>query len=672
MMQTWARWRIPFMLLVYVLFFAHVALFHHFGWTHVGHLGFGELFGTLATGLVTAGTIFTLAVFLWSLLFGGMFCGWLCHWGILQDLAAGLLRRLGLAPRMVRVRSRLIPWVWFSIMLGQVAFAWYHSGLPTAWSFDAGATAVWSGVPRSLFQVGLTVVVSCFLIVFLFGERGFCRTICVFKLWFSGFEKIAPWRIRRVHGCGGCRNECDAACPMGLDVSGELKAHGAVHDSECIKCMDCAVACPQQTIAGGFAATVTPADILPYTPPAPDLDGRTTLYASLTAFVAMLAGTMVIGGNMSLTLGFIGGLVLLRLYAQGRLSAFELVIWPLLAVGLAYRIDMNDLTSLGKALAAVAAFLVIARLLGEGGWREYLHDVLPKRSVPTALLVVLALVVAGWGAHTVRLGWLSAAIQGAKKQKNYAELSCMLESYLPHEVDRAVSLFELGKTRLAAGDAPGAETALRESQALQPDSLTAHLLYLALVAQNRNDDAKKWLWSATASCSAAVLWRERARLEMNAGEMAAAVSSFEKVLTENASDTEAHFDLGRMLMVMGRAAEAEAELRFAHRLDAKMTAATLARCLAARDRPDQAVPLFNEAIGYRPGDPTLYFDLGIALARQDRLQDAIKAWERVMQLDPNCQEARDNIDKAKARLISYGLTPAAASPTSPGVASSGH
>ena len=61
--MIWARYRRPLLFLVYFLFFFHTALWHYWGYEGVGHLGFGEFFGSMRTGIITAGTVFSIVVF---------------------------------------------------------------------------------------------------------------------------------------------------------------------------------------------------------------------------------------------------------------------------------------------------------------------------------------------------------------------------------------------------------------------------------------------------------------------------------------------------------------------------------------------------------------------------------------------------------------------------------
>ena len=132
----WIKHRKAILWALYILFFVHAIIWYLCGWQKIGQFGFGEIFFTLKTGIVTAGTIFVLVVFIHALFFGGIFCGWFCHWGVTQDVAAWIMEKCGIKPVMRHLNSKLIPWVWFIILLTQVVLFWYFNGFPTSLSID--------------------------------------------------------------------------------------------------------------------------------------------------------------------------------------------------------------------------------------------------------------------------------------------------------------------------------------------------------------------------------------------------------------------------------------------------------------------------------------------------------------------------------------------------------
>jgi ferredoxin len=71
-------------------------------------------------------------------------------------------------------------------------------------------------------------------------------------MFFQLFDGL-PWvpRIRQVRRCIGC-GVCDKACPMGVQVQGEVLSQAKVTDPECIRCMICVDVCPVKSLSYGI------------------------------------------------------------------------------------------------------------------------------------------------------------------------------------------------------------------------------------------------------------------------------------------------------------------------------------------------------------------------------------------------------------------------------------
>ncbi|MBI3039817.1 4Fe-4S binding protein, partial [bacterium] len=355
-MKTIAKLRVPFMVLIYVLFFGHVALWYLGKVNSVGHLGFGNFFLTLQTGLVSAGTVFSIIVFLLSLVLGGVFCGWACHWGIIQDFSYWVFERIGIKPKMIRIESTIIPWIWFTVILGQLVFAWIAFGLPKGFSMELGNPEVWSGVPRSIFLICITMVTNSFFLIFLLGKRAFCRTICSFRLWFNWFNHIAPLKMVRkkeCKHCGNCRNEC----LMGIDVVGEMDSFGHVKNKSCLRCMNCSLVCPNSAPQAAFWSINPEVNPEKEFQPLPlHIDSDSSLLISAVSAITLVFFCAFWGGSISMSAGFCFGVIIWRALSQKNISSFEALAIPLLLVSLLYRVDLNDFTSLIKGVFLILIF----------------------------------------------------------------------------------------------------------------------------------------------------------------------------------------------------------------------------------------------------------------------------------------------------------------------------
>ncbi len=652
-----ARWRVPVMFGVYVLFFLHVALWHAWGDQRIGHLGFGEFFGTLRSGVVTAGTIFTVVVFLHALCFGGLFCGWACHWGIIQDLIAAIYRRLGIVPRMIRVESPWVPWAWFLVILGQVGLTWWHAGLPTSLTVNLGATPVWSGVPRSLVLICLTTIISGFLLVFLFGERAFCRLICTFRLWFAWFERAAPHTLVARGDCPSCRRECSAVCPMGLDVAGEILARRELRDPACIKCGECVIACPATTLQTTLRRPWKgPQADAAYSPPAPDLDRWTLLFPSLVSIWMLVSWCFELGGNVSMSLGFVIGFFAWRTWTQRRPSPFELVVLVFLLTGLYFRIDLDDGSSLVKGLAALGIFLGLVRLVAYPEGSAFLAGEAATRRMPAWAVVLVLAPLLFVSFREARLAYHVRGVRAARDSHDLGALSCTLEQLAAVIPEQAATLREAGAVHLQARRWAEAEEAFRRSHQQEAHPGAVWGLYRAARGQHRDREAERLLEEGLASFPAFVplLW-EKARLLEKPEDLPALEQICIRILTEDPDDQAAHLVLGKVLVQQNRLAEAENEFDQAVASFPREASALKARLLARMGRHAEAAEIFEWAVRFAPTDPTLRFDQGLNLAATDHLEEAIAAWEAVLQIDPTQVEARHNIEAARQRLLSRSV-----------------
>lgn len=443
----WAKHRRIILWIVYILFFLHAAIWYCLGYHGIGHLGFGEIFTTLKTGVVTAGTIFTILVLIHAVFFGGIFCGWFCHWGITQDAAAWLMKKCGINPVMRHIDSKMIPWAWFIILLAQVVFYWWFNGFPTEFSFNMSNTEVWSGVPRAILMICMTTLISGFILIFLFGERAFCRSICTFRLWFSWLEKFAPYKIRKTQNCATCSHECTSSCFMDINVAKQIETTGYVNSNQCVKCFKCVDACPHSVLAPTFKKNEyqTELDTVPY--PSQFDVGTSIIQVALAIVVLNFLG-FTIGGNMSLSAGFLLGFMIVHIWHDKKISLFEGLVTLLAVVGLFFANDLNDISSLIKGILAIAVFIAIAKYVGFKKGFEYLEKV-PAVCKAPRFLVVLAVVLALYtGGMESYASLMINKAKAAFENKDYATYSEIMGNWAEYHNDRPSVYFNLAKTNL--------------------------------------------------------------------------------------------------------------------------------------------------------------------------------------------------------------------------------
>jgi polyferredoxin len=255
-----SRARVAFQILLHVVLIGHVLAYYLLDWKRIGAIDFQAFFHYfLGEGLLTAGAIFTIAMFAGALIFGRLFCSWGCHFGATQDLAAWVLRRIGWKPPLVRTRFlHQAPYlVLLAIFVLPLADRWRGSSWGPA-RVDLAAVAPWDTLPGWLLSIVTFAACGAGILLFL-GTRGFCRFVCPYGAIFRVTDLAAPFRVRKVAACAGkCGSAgvhpCTASCPTAIDVHAETAAFGRVTSPDCVRCNLCIEACPSEALAHVTAA----------------------------------------------------------------------------------------------------------------------------------------------------------------------------------------------------------------------------------------------------------------------------------------------------------------------------------------------------------------------------------------------------------------------------------
>ncbi len=256
--SRYSRRRAACLCAVYLLMGLHVVHGRIAGRT-LAPLEFSEALHTLHLGIVTAGAVFLVAATVGTAVFGRFFCGWACHILALEDLCVALLARAGIRPGPPRSKAL----VWGPAALALYLFAWpqvERLARGEAWPGFSVQTTGWGSfvtddvlrrMPGPWLSLA-TLAVCGFVIVWVLGSRSFCSIVCPYGALFRVADRAAPGRIVLAGGCTSC-GLCTAGCLSGVQVSQELRLHGAVVDPQCVRCLDCVGRCPERAISFGFA-----------------------------------------------------------------------------------------------------------------------------------------------------------------------------------------------------------------------------------------------------------------------------------------------------------------------------------------------------------------------------------------------------------------------------------
>ena len=166
----------------------------------------------------------------------GAFCGWLCPFGALQEFAALLGKRLGLArigrrvPAKVARQLRLVKYLVLAVLV--VGTAWNAVLSETLAEAEPFKTAITLGFNRSLpFQI----YAALWLIWGLIEFKPFCRFACPLGASLALGGRLRRWKwIPRRAECGTPCKLCEKRCDYGA-----ILPSGTVDYDECFQCLDC-------------------------------------------------------------------------------------------------------------------------------------------------------------------------------------------------------------------------------------------------------------------------------------------------------------------------------------------------------------------------------------------------------------------------------------------------
>ena len=210
--------------------------------------------GSLQSGLLSAkyGSIpyYVLGtLLLFGLLLGRLICGFVCPFGLLQELIYKIPTKKIRKSKVTRILSKLK----YVILVALVIIVPLVQGLPGFCKYVCPAGTLEGGIPLVILNEQLrenlgflfswkVFVLAATLLVCLFCYRAFCRFICPLGAIYSLFNPISFFGIKvdqsKCTNCGACVKACK------MDVK-------KVCDGECIQCGECRKCCPHHAISYG-------------------------------------------------------------------------------------------------------------------------------------------------------------------------------------------------------------------------------------------------------------------------------------------------------------------------------------------------------------------------------------------------------------------------------------
>lgn len=197
---------------------------------------------------------------IFGIVFGRFICGWLCPFGLIEDLLHKIPSRKIRINKKVNNFLKYLKYIilfFFVIILPMFLVSEFGISPPYFCQYICPAGTLEGGIPLiSLNQslrgtVGYLFTWKMFLLIIIisasiFVYRPFCRYICPLGAFYSLFNKVSFYKYKvdenKCINCGACTHKCK----MNIEV------YKNPNSTECIRCGECVKICPTKSIEKGI------------------------------------------------------------------------------------------------------------------------------------------------------------------------------------------------------------------------------------------------------------------------------------------------------------------------------------------------------------------------------------------------------------------------------------
>ena len=184
---------------------------------------------------------------------GRLVCGFLCPFGLIQDL----LHKIPL-PKKLKIRTfpgdkQLRYLKYFFLVVFVIILPLLYESNPFFCKYICPQGVLEGAIPLALANSGIRAalghlftfkftILALFIILSILFYRPFCKWICPLGAIYSLFNKVSFLKIQVDHEkCVGCQ-KCSRVCKMDVNVV------DTPNHPECIRCGECMKACPTDAI----------------------------------------------------------------------------------------------------------------------------------------------------------------------------------------------------------------------------------------------------------------------------------------------------------------------------------------------------------------------------------------------------------------------------------------
>lgn len=197
---------------------------------------------------------------LFGVIFGRFICGWLCAFGMIEDLLYRIPVPKLTIPKKVDAVLRYLKYVIlvvFVLLLPSLLTNEFGISAPYFCEWICPVGTLEGGIPLVLLKESLRstigflfywkfAILIALLLFSMFVYRPFCKYLCPLGGIYGLFNKVSILRLRLdKESCVGC-NKCGSICPM------QVEPNKIPDSKECIRCGKCTSVCPTDALHLSF------------------------------------------------------------------------------------------------------------------------------------------------------------------------------------------------------------------------------------------------------------------------------------------------------------------------------------------------------------------------------------------------------------------------------------
>lgn len=193
---------------------------------------------------------------MFGIILGRLVCGFLCPFGLVQDLLHKIPVPKLKIPKIIDKPMRFLKYavlVFLVLLLPALFRDEFGLGSTYFCKYLCPAGTLGAGLPLlaaneslrvsigSMFYIKLAILIACIVLSIVI-YRPFCKYLCPLGALYSVFNKYSVFRLEvdkdKCIGCG----KCERVCGMNVEVTKNINS------PECIRCGKCSAACPTGAI----------------------------------------------------------------------------------------------------------------------------------------------------------------------------------------------------------------------------------------------------------------------------------------------------------------------------------------------------------------------------------------------------------------------------------------